>query len=815
MKHPPAVRPREKLGDCPESFLQSSIVNRQSSILLLLFAGLILGGCGRKTRVAAPVPPPPPPPIVVQSPPAAQPDPPPAPRTSLKVEPLDPPTPEILSNPPLPSRSGPPIRIALSTSLQEIRISAPGQFYLIEKIPEAHKEILSGEVQVRVESEIEQAAEVYRVQVASLSNSDAAEQLRKALAERFSLPAVTRAHETAGTTQVRLGDFPTRDEAQKFVAGPLVDAGYRDSFVVRESTTRGNGERALALRGPGKLFRISTAGYIFLPVSDTEFLRAGGKPYRGVIDLSLNKKGRINVVNQLGTEEYLLGVLPAELPPTVYPETSALAAQAVAARTYALKNLGRYRAEGFDLTADQSTQVYAGAGIEHSMANEAVKSTEGLALYYQGKLIEAMYSSTCGGKTEDFANVFDAPAVPYLTSVACAVEASSIVLDSVVRGSSDLREVVFADDGTPANRYLELARVLGVVQINKLTAEYLSRPVTEEEARRWIETARRLAKRPPEDLTASPGDLTSRAGFLRHAAERFFGAQVISQRMSASDSAYYLSNLKDGDRVPGSARSALAFLMQKGLWRPYPDNSARPAASIKRSDGLSLLGRWIESAQEEILKAGVFHELSGKNASIRRGNRTEEIPLAEDVRLFRRGGGGSLPVESIRVVGGEKLSFHLSPLGEIDFLEVELNPSGTASDRFSPQATWQTTLLSRVVSEKLQMLASNIGEVRDLVPVRLGASGRAVRIRADGTRGSVILNGYKVRVALGLRDTLFTITRKHSSDGSIASYTFDGRGWGHGVGLCQVGAFGMAQAGKSFDEILKTYYRGVELRPAY
>jgi stage II sporulation protein D len=721
----------------------------------------------------------------------------------------------VSNPPPLPSRSGPPIRIALSTSRQEIRISAPGEFYLIQKIPEASKEILSGEIQIRVESEMEQASEIYRIQVASLAVSEAAEQLRKALAERFSLPAVTRVHETAGTTQVRLGEFFTREEAQEFAAGPLLEAGYRESFVVRESTTRGNGERTLALRGRGKLFRVSTAGYVFLPVSDTEFLRADGKPYRGVLDLSLNKNGRINVVNRVGIEEYLLGVLPAELPPTVYPQAAALAAQAVAARTYALKNLGRYRAEGFDLTADQSTQVYGGVTLEHTMASEAVRSTEGVALYYQGKLIEAMYSSTCGGKTEDFANVFDAPAVPYLTSVACAVENPSVVLESLVRGNSDLREVVFADDGTPANRYLELARVLGIVQINRLTAEYLGGPPTEEEARKWIETARRLAKRPPEDLTARPGDLTSRAGFLRHAAERFFGAQVISQRISASDSAYYLSNLKDGDRVPGSARSALAFLIQKGLWRPYPDNSARPGAPIKRSDALSLLGRWMESAQEEILKTGVFHELSGKNASVRRGNRTEEIPLAEEVRLFRRGGGGSVPVDSIRVVGGEKLSFHLSPAGEIDFLEVELNPAGTASDRFSPQATWQTTLLSRIVSEKLHPLASNIGELRDLVPVRLGASGRAVRIRVDGTRGSVVLNGYKVRLALGLKDTLFTIIRKHNSDGSIASYTFDGRGWGHGVGLCQVGAFGMAQAGRSFEEILKTYYRGVELRPAY
>ena len=71
-----------------------------------------------------------------------------------------------------------------------------------------------------------------------------------------------------------------------------------------------------------------------------------------------------------------------------------------------------------------------------------------------------------------------------------------------------------------------------------------------------------------------------------------------------------------------------------------------------------------------------------------------------------------------------------------------------------------------------------------------------------------MLNGYKVRNALNLRDTLFSLTREYNPDGSIATFTFHGRGWGHGVGLCQVGAFGMARAGRSYEEILKTYYQG-------
>jgi stage II sporulation protein D len=88
-------------------------------------------------------------------------------------------------------------------------------------------------------------------------------------------------------------------------------------------------------------------------------------------------------------------------------------------------------------------------------------------------------------------------------------------------------------------------------------------------------------------------------------------------------------------------------------------------------------------------------------------------------------------------------------------------------------------------------------------------------VLVSGSRGSVEINGYKVRNALGLKDTLYTLTREYNSDGSVASFTFHGRGFGHGVGLCQVGAFGMAKAGHSYEEILKTYYQGVEIRKAF
>ena len=59
----------------------------------------------------------------------------------------------------------------------------------------------------------------------------------------------------------------------------------------------------------------------------------------------------------------------------------------------------------------------------------------------------------------------------------------------------------------------------------------------------------------------------------------------------------------------------------------------------------------------------------------------------------------------------------------------------------------------------------------------------------------------------GLRDTHYTLSRTGVDDGAVASFPFNGRSWGHGVGLCQTGAVAMARAGRSTEEILKTYSR--------
>lgn len=787
-----------------------------ASLPFFFLAAVFLLACGRKTEVKAPLPPSPGP---AQSAAGT----PPAPETPTYPPPIIPETDAKSRIPVLDIPRGPSIRIGLMTAAKEIRITAPGGFFVQERQADAVRQPVRGDLLIRVEQKGEEASAYYRVQVASFSKQAAAEDLCNQLSDKFRIPVIVNENESLRTYQVRVGEFATSAEARTFATGVL--SSFQGAFVVRDAIVNTARKSTLALHGPGGLLRISSAGFLFFPASNMEHLRADAKSYRGILDVRLNNSGLLTLVNQVGMEEYLLGVVPAELSPTTFPEPAALAAQAIAARTYALKNMGRLRAEGYDLTADTRTQVYGGAAEENDLSNSAVASTYGLAIYYQDKLIDAMYTSTCGGKTENFSNVFDAPEVPYLKSVFCAIESDPEAEDGMMlTGSHKLQKMIVSDDGSFANRELELAAILGIIETEALTGEYLSGRPTGKEVADWLSEARKLAGKSTSSAeTPARNSVAARAEFLKYAAESFFGAADIDRTVSAADIDYYLNNLKDGNAVPATARKALAYVIRTGQWRPFPDNSARPLEAVLRSDALSIILRWIESAQPSILRKGIFvgfasaasSEGESSMISLKGGNRIQDFLLAPNLSLFRLEQGRIMPVDRLQVIGNEKLNFHLAGDGKIDLLEVELNATGASSDRYSPAAAWDVTMTRTVLAEKLRPLAGNLGEIRDIQPAKLGESGRVVRIRVVGSRGAKELNGYQVRNALGLRDTLFAISRTSDPDGSISHFTFHGHGWGHGVGLCQVGAFGMARAGRSFEEILKTYYTGVEIHKAY
>ncbi len=141
-------------------------------------------------------------------------------------------------------------------------------------------------------------------------------------------------------------------------------------------------------------------------------LSVDGRPYRG--RLVLSSDGRlVTTVDVVGLEQYIQGVVPAEMPPDWPAE--ALEAQAVAARSYALANLTK--GKPFDLYGDVRSQVYGGVSVESDATDAAVDATKGQVLLYRGKVADTLFHSSSGGRTVSSLEATGL-AVPYLVSVA-------------------------------------------------------------------------------------------------------------------------------------------------------------------------------------------------------------------------------------------------------------------------------------------------------------------------------------------------------------------------------------------------------------
>ena len=163
---------------------------------------------------------------------------------------------------------------------------------------------------------------------------------------------------------------------------------------------------------------------LMLRTSDTAFVVVNGRRYRGelIVEPSADPSTPL-IVNRVSLEEYLRGVVPVEMGSRPRGDSAALQAQAVASRSYAYVRLG---ARGsFDVRATVADQVYGGVEAENELASAAVDATRGLVLRYQGRVVDALYFSTCGGTTAEPTEVWRTGAVPYLQRVSDRIGSST------------------------------------------------------------------------------------------------------------------------------------------------------------------------------------------------------------------------------------------------------------------------------------------------------------------------------------------------------------------------------------------------------
>lgn len=162
-----------------------------------------------------------------------------------------------------------------------------------------------------------------------------------------------------------------------------------------------------------RYYNIRTNNLIIVPGTNG-FVSTKEKWYRGNLIIKEGDDG-FTVINDVSLEEYLLGVVPSEMPSSWNIE--ALKAQAVVARSYALANLGKRLRFGYDLKDTPEDQAYGGASGEKNRTTQAVLATKGKVLVYDGKVINACYCASAGGRTRLSSEVWNTTPVPYFHSV--------------------------------------------------------------------------------------------------------------------------------------------------------------------------------------------------------------------------------------------------------------------------------------------------------------------------------------------------------------------------------------------------------------
>ncbi len=693
-----------------------------------LLTALLAAGC-----VATPPPP------AVAPPPTPRPSPTAGPTATPETSPMVAPVPPA----PRPWTVGdldePRIRVLLERTTGEVVLPQPGRPYRV--LQDGSATWIWGPVALRLDDPGEW-------QVAAVSDPAAASAAVDRL--RSAVPAV-EARGVAGEDgliriRVRWPAGPPPDPAAVLAA-----AGFAGAYPVRAAA------RAVLVPDSGPE----------VAVTDEAVLEAyGGWPvavddrrYRGRLRVR-TAAAELLVINEVALEAYLRGVVPVEMGPGQFPELEALKAQAVAARTYAVAHLGDHDDEGYDLCDTPACQVYGGEGVEHPLSDRAVRDTAGIVATYRGAPIDAMFTSTCGGHTDDAGALFSGRGEPYLQGVACAWERP---LEIVGRGP---------DGGWGSRSSFEEEVALEALRLERSAA-------TPPAALRAVAAA--CGGRVEVTVPASGGAAhEAYAGALLTAAGLDGAGDHLTDASSAEDRLLALADLfeislghpPDGSWAAGwHLRAALAVLELQGV--------------VSRDDG------------------ELVPHPTGVAIYPRRGDRSE--PLGEGSPVWLRWGDELAPRGVVQAFPGTAVE-RWRRGDRVLAVTVIRSDGGAEADRRSAWRQWAR-------DRDWATLASSLGvpDLERLVITARTPAGRVVGLAAEGRAGTRReWRGFEIRRLLELPENLFTMHAMARDDGTRI-VRFLGRGWGHGVGLCQHGAYGLARSGMTYDRILAHYYPGTAL----
>ena len=212
-------------------------------------------------------------------------------------------------------------------------------------------------------------------------------------------------------TSVRLSadsEWGLHDASGALVLGPFA-AGAE--WIVEPEDGLLGARRESSASGGGRFSSLTAR-----PLGAGGTMDFNGRRWRGDITVSVDAGGRLLVVNRLPMDLYLRGVVPLEIGTRAMTDIAAAEAQAVAARSYAYMHLVG-SARPYDMLATVNDQVYGGASAETPLGNQAVETTGGLVLMYDGRVVNAPYHGNCGGVTAEPGDAWRSGPEPYLSRV--------------------------------------------------------------------------------------------------------------------------------------------------------------------------------------------------------------------------------------------------------------------------------------------------------------------------------------------------------------------------------------------------------------
>ncbi|HEX7190709.1 MAG TPA: SpoIID/LytB domain-containing protein [Thermoanaerobaculia bacterium] len=584
-----------------------------------------------------------------------------------------------------------------------------------------------------------------------------------------------------GVYRIFAGEFP--DEAGAIaLRDQLAQRGYpKDMLIARRPSDQQFDKKVEITDDEGDHYTIPTASLLVMPQS-ANTIAIGEKEYRTAVRLFINLRGQFNVINELNIEDYLRGVVPAEMGPRVYDELEALKAQAIAARTYAFRNLGQFRVEGFDICPGPACQAYLGYSGEEALSTQAVDQTAGLVMTYGGRPVDALYTATCGGETSDVQTMFPNRNEPYLKRVRC------VELDMLSLAGR-------ADSG-----------ILTEMQVN---ARVFAALAGVSESGSWSARDVASAVSAVIPVNVAPPASSRRGDVLRYLADAMNASAYATTLTLPEDRKYFFPQSSATD---DAAHLAAAFLVKYGFWPAQEIDKIDLNAAMPRDELLAILNVWLRKHAMLNDVTGKIAALEGRRITLKAEGKLTPYTLPANIPIFRRLGDRYEEYANVPIMVGDRAVISLNarrvPVAAI----VVANYDGASFDRTSSFANWTRSYRADELAASINKRFP-IQQLVDLKPVTIDASQRIAELEytAEGGR-KFTAKGLPIRWSLNVPDNLFVIEKTKDPDG-MDRYTFYGKGWGHGVGMCQVGAYGMAFRGWKYDQILKHYYTGIEIVP--